>query len=87
MQPEDLNLVVTEERIKDMELEVFYNVDSKSPRDTVDFVAHFVQIDGRYPEDKADAVRVILKGRKVGDIEGIMEQLIEAIEQVSVPKE
>ncbi len=44
---QDLNLLVSEERIKDMDLETFYNVEG-SPKATVEFVAHFVTEDGKY---------------------------------------
>lgn len=84
--PEDLNIVITEDRVKDMDLELFYNIESKSPKTTVEFIAHFVQIDGAYPA-KEDAIRQVLNGRKVKDLEGIMEQVVEAIEDMAVPKE
>lgn len=82
----DLNLVVDEERIKDMELETFYNLEGNSPKATVDFVAHFVTVDGDYT-DKETAVKMVITGRKIRDVEEIMEQLKEAMEEQAVPKE
>ena len=82
---EDLNLVVTEERIKDMDLETFYYIDTPSPKTMVDFVAHFVQDDGEYlPKD--EAIKLVLTGRKVADIESIMVSLKDAMEEMAVPK-
>ena len=84
----DLNLVVTEDRVNDMDLETFYHIgDSKSPKSTIDFVAHFlVGDDGKYLEKKV-AVSLVIVDRKVSDIEKIMEQLTEAMEAMAVPKE
>ena len=82
---EDLNLLVSEERIRDMDLETFYNVEG-SPRATVEFVAHFVTKDGEYIE-KEDAVLMVIRGRKIRDVEGIMNDLREAMEAHAVPKE
>lgn len=83
---EDLNLSVTEDRIKDMPLETFYNIDEPSPKVMVDFVAHFVQDDGEYLPFK-EAVARVLTGRKVSDIEQIMIDLKDAMEEMAVPKE
>ena len=84
----DLNLVVTEDRVQDMDLETFYHIgDSKSPKSTIDFVAHFVvDEDGNYPEKK-EAIAMVVAGRKISDIEEIMEQLTKAMEEMAVPKE
>lgn len=82
----DLNLIITEDRLKDMDLETFYNAES-NPKATVDFVAHFVGDDqGRYL-DKADAVSLVIKGRKLSDLAEIVTDLKEAIELQLVPKE
>ena len=84
---EDLNLVVEEERIKDMDLETFYNIDNESPKATVDFVAHFVtDVDGEYVTKK-EAVRRVITGRKIRDVEAIMAELRVAMEQMALPKE
>ena len=82
---QDLNLLVSEERIKDMDLETFYNVEG-SPKATVEFVAHFVTKDGDYLE-KDEAVLAVIRGRKIRDVEEIMEQLQEAMQANAVPKE
>ena len=93
----DLNLVVSDERIQDMSLETFYNLEG-SPKATVDFVAWFVaDEDGKYlayydEEDgvetlvNRDAVRLVLTGRRVKDVEEIMGDLRKAIENKVVPK-
>ena len=94
----DLNLVVTDERIQDMSLETFYNLEG-SPKATVDFVAWFVadeegkylanyveDDDGAEELDDREAVRLVLQGRRVKDVEVIMNQLREAIENRVVPK-
>jgi hypothetical protein len=86
-EPQELNLVVTEDRVKDMELETFYYIDNKSPKATVEFVAHFVCDEkGEYLE-KPDAVKAVIVGRKVRDVEEIMEDLQAAMEEMAVPKE
>ncbi len=86
-EPQDLNLVVTEERVKDMDLETFYYIDSNSPKATVDFVAHFVADEkGEYLEPK-DAVLAVIKGRKIRHVEEIMENLKTAMEEMAVPNE
>ena len=82
---QDLNLLVSEERIKDMDLETFYNVEG-SPKATVEFVAHFVTEDGKYLEKQA-ADLVVIQGRKIRDVEEIMAQLQKAMEENAVPKE
>ena len=82
---EDLNLLVSEDRIRDMDLETFYNVEG-SPKATVEFVAHFVTKDGKYLK-KEDAVLIVIRGRKIKDVETIMEDLREAMEANAVPKE
>lgn len=75
----DLNLVVTEDRMQDMDLKTFYGVDN-SPKDMVDFIAHFmVGPDGNYMERKP-AIADLTGGRKVADLEQIMEQLRESME-------
>ena len=84
---EDLNLLVTEERIKDMPLETFYNIDGGTPKSSVDFVVHFVSgEDGEYLEPE-EALKVVLTDRTIRDIEEIMEQLKEAMEEMAVPNE
>ena len=83
---QDLNLVVDEERIKDMDLETFYNIDNNSPKATVDFVAHFVANERDEYLDKAEALKAVITGRKIRDVEEIMNQLREAMEEMSVPK-
>lgn len=84
---ENLNLVVTEERIKDMPLETFYNIGNESPKATVDFVVHFVADEsGNYLEHE-DALKLVVTGRKIRDVEEIMEQLKEAMEEMAVPKQ
>ena len=73
---------------------------SGSPKATVDFVAWFVTgEDGKhlafYEENEdgievlndGDAVRLVLQGRRVKDVEEIMGQLRDAIENRAVPKE
>ena len=86
--PQDLNLVVTEERVQDMDLETFYHIgDTKAPKSAVDFVAHFVADENGNYLEKDEALSLVLTGRKVGDIEEIMEQLTEAMEEMAVPKE
>lgn len=83
--PNDLNLRVTEERVKDMDLETFYNVE-KSNRALIDFVAHFcTDEDGNYYE-RNEAVKQVISGRKIRDVESIYEDLNEAMEQEAVPK-
>ncbi|MCK5644650.1 MAG: hypothetical protein KAJ19_27880 [Gammaproteobacteria bacterium] len=95
----DLNLIVTDERIQDMSLETFYNLEG-SPKATVDFVAWFVtdedgkhmagyvkDDDGAEVLDNKEAVKLVLQGRRVKDVEEIMGQLREAIEDRAVPKE
>ena len=98
----DLNLIVTDERIQDMSLETFYNLEG-SPKATVDFVAWFVtdedgkhmakyakvDVNGAESEvlDNKEAVKLVLQGRRVKDVEEIMNQLREAIENRAVPKE
>ena len=95
----DLNLIVTDERIQDMSLETFYNLEG-SPKATVDFVAWFVTgedgkhlanyVDGDDGEEvlhNGEAVRLVLQGRRVKDVEEIMVQLRDAIENRAVPKE
>ena len=82
---EDLNLVVTEDRIKDMDLETFYNI-QESPKATLDFVAHFVYEDGKYLEPEV-AIKKVITGRKLRDVEAIMEELREAMEDKAVPNE
>jgi len=96
---QDLNLIVSDERIQDMSLETFYNLEG-SPKATVDFVAWFVADEGGmyladYRTDvetgveslfNKDAVRLVLTGRRVKDVEEIMTQLREAIENKVVPK-
>jgi len=85
--PKDLNLLVTEERIKDMPLETFYNIEGGTPKSSVDFVVHFVSDeDGNYLSEE-DALKVVLSGRTIRDIEEVMEQLKEAMEEMAVPKE
>lgn len=94
----DLNLIVTDERISDMSLETFYNLEG-SPKATVDFVAWFVTGDdgnylANYVEDdegaetldNAEAVAIVVEGRRIRDVEKIMEDLREAIENKVVPK-
>lgn len=83
----DLNLIVTEERVRDMDLELFYQIDSTSPKATIDFVAHFVGDDHGHYLPKDEAVKLVLSGRKVKDLDEIMAQLVEAIEGMAVPKE
>ena len=84
---EDLNLLVTEDRIRDMPLETFYNIDGGTPKSSVDFVTHFVSDeDGNYLEPK-EALEAVLTDRTIGDIEEVMEQLKDAMEEMSVPKE
>lgn len=83
---EDLNLHVTEERIKDMPLETFYNLDGSSPRATVDFVTHFVVDEKNEFLEKSEALKLVLAGRTIKDVEEIMEQLKEAMEEMAVPK-
>lgn len=96
---EDLNLVVSDDRIQDMSLETFYNLEG-SPKATVDFVAWFVTgDDGKYLAnyvvgddgeeslDNREAVAKVVKGRRIKDVEKIMEDLREAIENKVVPKE
>ena len=82
----DLNIVVTEERMQDMSLETFYNVDS-TPRAMIDFVAHFVVgEDGNYLDQKP-AAKLVTKGRKIADIEDIMTDLREAMDEGIVPNQ
>lgn len=81
----ELDLKVTEARINDVDLETFYNLDT-NPKAPIDFVAHFaVDEEGRYLP-KADAIKLVLKGRKLGDIKELSEQLQQAIEDAAVPK-
>ena len=82
---EDLNLVVTEERVRDMDLETFYNLEGNA-KATIDFVAHFVTVDGEYVP-KEDAVRIVIRGRKLREIEDIVTDLCDAMEETAVPKE
>ena len=86
MEKQDLNLVVTEDRIKDMPLETFYHIDSPSPKVMVDFVSHFVTGEGGEYLPQSDAVALVLAGRKVSDIEAIMTDLKDAMEEMAVPK-
>lgn len=93
----DLELLVTDERMKDMSLETFYNLEN-SPKATVDFVAWFVTKDGKYLAnfleqedgsevlDNKEAVKHVVTGRHIKDVEGIMEDLRSAIENKAVPK-
>lgn len=82
----NLNLVVDEERLKDLDLETFYYVDS-NPKAMLDFVAWFVADDqGEYLEKK-DAVPLVLKGRKIRDIEKLVEDLKDAMEIGALPNE
>lgn len=81
---DDLNLLVTEDRIRNMDLETFYNVEG-SPKATIDFIAHFVTVDGEYPP-KNEAVKRVLSGRKLADLEEISQQLQDAMEMRAVPK-
>jgi hypothetical protein len=82
----DLNIVVTEERMNDMSLETFYAVDS-TPKAMIDFVAHFVVgEDGNYLEPKP-AAKLVVTGRKIADIEGIMTELREAMDEGIVPNQ
>lgn len=83
---QDLNLVVTEERVKDMDLETFYYIDANSPKATVDFVAHFVCDDKDEFLEKDEAVKRVIIGRKIRDVEEIMDDLKTAMEEMAVPK-
>ncbi len=84
---EQLNIQVSEDRIKDMDLETFYHIDSNSPTAMIDFVAHFVVGENGSYLEKDAAVLQVLTGRKVKDIEQIMEDLKEAMDLMAVPKE
>jgi hypothetical protein len=84
MADNELNLVVTEDRLNDVPLEVFYGVDS-SPKSQLDFIAHFAQDDKGNYLPKAAAIKAVLKGRKLSDIASITASLQEAMEQAAVP--
>ena len=83
---EDLKLVVTEERMKDLELALFYGLET-SPVKMVDFIAHFVVGEDDEYLKKDEAVAVVLEGRKLRDLEVIMGDLQNAMEMSAVPKE
>lgn len=83
-QATDLTLKVTEERLRDLDLETFYYIDT-SPRAAIDFVAHFVVgEDGEYLP-KPQAVKLVLTGRKVSDINELAEELRRRMEETAVP--
>ena len=80
-----LNLKVTDDRVANVDLETFYFLES-SPKSMIDFVAHFVtDEEGNYLEGK-EAVKVVVAGRKIEDIEEIVSQLQKAMEDQAVPK-
>ena len=83
---EELNLVISEERMKEIPLDVFYGLTAKkNPGAMVEYVAHFVADEnGEYlPPEKA--VATVTKGRTLGDLEAIAAQLQEALEREFVP--
>lgn len=82
---EELNLVVDSDRLSEMDLETFYNVDT-NPKSLVEFIAHFVTEDGEFLE-KEKAIQKVIKGRKIKDLEPVAEELREAMEATAVPKE
>lgn len=84
---QDLNIIVTQDRVRDMDLETFYYIDSNSPKATVDFVAHFLCDDKDEYLEKEVAVKQLIVGRKIRDVEDIMEDLKTAMEEMAVPKE
>lgn len=82
----ELNLVITEERIKQLPLEVFYMMGDQTPQLAIDYIAHFVT-DGKGDYlPKADAIKKVLKGRTIGDVETLMEQIKEAMDEATFPK-
>lgn len=81
---EDLNLVVTESRLKEIPLETFYGIDN-SPKAQLEYIAHFVaDEDGKYLP-KAQAIKLVMDGRTLADLEGIAEQLFSAMNEAAVP--
>lgn len=82
---EDLNLVVTEERLREVDLETFYNLEKTSSA-SIDFIAHFMVDEAGTYMQKSDALKVLFKGRKIKDIESIAEQLMDEIQENAVPK-
>lgn len=81
----NLNLIVTEQRVQDVPLEVFYLIEDGSPRILIDYIAHFVADEnGEYlPQEKA--VKEVVTGRTLGDLEAIASQLKDAVEEGIVP--
>ena len=82
----ELNLVVTEDRLRDLSLETFYYVDTQ-PKAMLDFVAHFVvDSKGEYLELE-DAIQLVISGRRIADIETLVEELKDSMELSAVPNE
>lgn len=82
----DLNLVITEERLNDVDLETFYFLET-NPKAMIDFVAFFVAGDDGEYLDQMEAVRRVIKGRKVKDIAEIATDLRDAMEKGIVPNQ
>lgn len=82
----NLNFVVEEERLKDLDLETFYFIDSE-PKAMINFVAHFVADENENYLPKDEAIKLVLKGRTIRDIEGLVTELRESMELSVVPKE
>lgn len=85
MAKNDLNLIVTEDRVKDVPLEVFYHLEDGSPKTLIHYIAHFVADENGEYLDRDQAVPIVLQGRTVGDIESIAAQLRSAVEDGVVP--
>lgn len=80
----NLNLIVTEERIAETPLEIFYFLEDGG-KIIIDYIAHFVADEsGNYLPHK-DAVAKVINGRTMKDLEEIGDQLRNAIEEGVVP--
>lgn len=84
MADKELNLVVTEERLAELPLETMYYVE-KNPREQINFIAHFVQVGGKYA-DKQTAVKLVMEGRTMADLSELATTLSASIENAAVPK-
>lgn len=83
---QDLNLVVTPERLEAIPLEIYYGINN-NPTAQIDYIAHFVTDgEGNYLGE-AEAIKAVLGGRTLGDVAEITKQLTEAIEESAVPKQ
>jgi hypothetical protein len=82
-----LDLLVTEDRLRDLDLETFYYVDT-NPRAMLDFVAHFVVGEDQETYlEKEQAIKLVITGRKIADIEALVESLKDSMELSTVPNE